>query len=202
MIVKKHMLKNKKQNHCHISTYQHSNVSLRCTTDHIRNIALVALHKHCTLILNVYYRSIKWYYFQLKIRWQLSQGKTFSQKVCWIINQKWETIITLPEHARPRHGKLVWRESSKIRILTGASKMVNLVVSVSKCALPTSTVFPCNYHNFTLTMSPNQIHMINKQKWEIYIKMDKPIKCYQQIYSYLCSFLLVCVHNISHVPGI
>jgi len=40
-----------------------------------------------------------------------------------------------------------WSEESENKIfkmssLTGASKIVNLVVSVSKCALPTSTVLP------------------------------------------------------------
>ena len=38
-------------------------------------------------------------------------------------------------------------ETISIQLLTGASKIVNLVVSVSKCALPTSTVFPYNQQN-------------------------------------------------------
>jgi len=53
--------------------------------------------------------------------------------------------------------------------------MVNLVVSVSKCAFPTSTVFPYNYHKFNLIMSRKQIHTINKQKWRSTLN-DKQMK--------------------------
>jgi hypothetical protein len=93
MLVKNPILKIKKQNECHISTYQHSNISLRCTTDHIRNIALVALHKQYNLILNVCYISIKWCGLKSKILWQLSQGKTFSQRKFTVINKNHETIV-------------------------------------------------------------------------------------------------------------
>jgi len=51
-----------------------------------------------------------------------------------------------------------------MQILTGASKIVNLVVSVSKCALPTSTVFPCNCHHITLIINANQIHTIKRRQ--------------------------------------
>jgi len=54
--------------------------------------------------------------------------------------------------------------SHAMQILTGASKIVNLVVSVSKCALPTSTVFPCNCHHITLIINTNQIHTTKRRR--------------------------------------
>lgn len=45
----------------------------------------------------------------------------------------------------------------EIQILTGASKIVNLVFSVSKCALPTSTVFPCIWNNLLIIVEQIQI---------------------------------------------
>ena len=74
--------------------------------------------------------------------------------------QKTATLENMHAHNTENQSE----ENHAMQILTGASKIVNLVVSVSKCALPTSTVFPCNYHNFALIMNSTQIHTFKKQK--------------------------------------
>ena len=95
-----------------------------------------------------------------------------------ISSSKQNTITLENMHV---HNTENWFEGNHaMQILTSASKIVNLVVSVSKCVLPTSTVFPYNDHNFTLIMN----------------------YFYQQTYSYIYPLLLICVQYISHTPSI
>ena len=53
-------------------------------------------------------------------------------------------------HGERKLKKKKEKEGSTIQILTGASKIVNLVVWVWKCALPTSMVLPCDQNHLSI----------------------------------------------------